>query len=60
MASFCPGDPFTEILLWPGCVGFCIVADTGLVAALPLPAVRTPEAAALIVAGMSHDPTGRS
>ena len=26
IASFGPVDPSTESLLWPGCVGFCIVA----------------------------------
>ena len=36
MAFFDPVDPSTESLLWLGRVGFCIVADAGLIAALPL------------------------
>ncbi|MGB0098433.1 MAG: hypothetical protein WBP81_38575 [Solirubrobacteraceae bacterium] len=36
MAFFDPVDPSTESLLWPGRVGFCIVAAAGPGAALPL------------------------
>ena len=30
MAFFDPVDPSTESVVWPGRVGFCIVADGGL------------------------------
>ena len=50
MAFFDPVDPSTESLLWPGCVGFCIVADTGLVAALPLCLSAGPKQKSLTVA----------
>ena len=43
MAFFDPVDPSTESLLWPGRVGFCIVAHAGLVAALPLCLRARPE-----------------
>ena len=31
MAFFDPVDPSTESLLWPGRVGFCIVADRAVI-----------------------------
>lgn len=36
MAFFDPVDPSTESLLWPGRVGFCIVADAAATPQLPL------------------------
>jgi hypothetical protein len=36
MAFFDPVDPSTESLLWPGRVGFCIVAHAATWPSLPL------------------------
>ena len=36
MAFFDPVDPSTESLLWPGRVGFCIVAHGAVSLKLPL------------------------
>ena len=36
MVFFDPVDPSTESLVWPGRVGFCIVAEGALWGPLPL------------------------
>ena len=43
MAFLDPVDPSTEGLLWPGCVGFCIIATPATNPALPLLPPQGPE-----------------
>jgi hypothetical protein len=54
MAFFDPVDPSTESLLWPGRVGFCIVAIGAVLTRL----LSLSKSAA--VWAVTSDPTGRS
>jgi hypothetical protein len=50
MAFFDPVDPSTESLLWPGRVGFCIVAAPAAPPGLPLELAGGPERKPLVSA----------